>query len=135
MKRHSRRLVRSQRQSHLRIRLCRVAHGEESDTPSGRTPFRSGNCAASNSSLIDVSVERSEIGTRCDRRRVLIRKSANFALSVTVRPRTSVPTQQCQTFSTQRAEFSSHIIKLVRPRENMFSAATDLRTRFGTIGR
>src|SRR5262249_32189935 len=38
------------------------AHNEESDTPRRRTPLRIGNCAASNSSLIDAKVERSEIG-------------------------------------------------------------------------
>jgi hypothetical protein len=38
------------------------AHNEESDTPRRRTPLRIGNCTASNSSLIDAKVERSEIG-------------------------------------------------------------------------
>jgi hypothetical protein len=47
------------------------AHSEESDTPSRRTPFRIGNWAASNSSLIDASVERSEIGAKRDRLRVI----------------------------------------------------------------
>jgi hypothetical protein len=47
-------------------------HSEEIDTPIRRTPFRSGNCAASNSALIDANVERSEIGATSDRLRVMI---------------------------------------------------------------
>jgi len=39
-------------------------HSEESDTPRRRTPFRSGNWAASNSALIDANIERLEIGVR-----------------------------------------------------------------------
>jgi hypothetical protein len=47
-------------------------HSEEIDTPMRRTPFRSGNCIASNSALIDANVERSEIGPTRDRLRVMI---------------------------------------------------------------
>src|ERR1700730_3906153 len=66
------------------------AHSEESDTPMRRMPFRGGNLAASNCALIDAKAERSKIGVRRDRLRVMIRKSANFTLSVTVRPLTPV---------------------------------------------
>jgi hypothetical protein len=69
------------------------AHSEESDTPMRRTPFRSGNWAASNSALIDAKAEWSEIGATRDRLRVMIWKSANFTLSVTVRPLTPVVSQ------------------------------------------
>jgi hypothetical protein len=47
-------------------------HSEEIDTPMRRTPFRSGNCAASSSALIDANVEQSEIGATRDRLRVMI---------------------------------------------------------------
>src|ERR1700736_3253060 len=69
------------------------AHSEESDTPMRRTPFRSGNWAASNSALIDAKAEWSEIGAPRDRLRVMIWKSAYFTLSVTVRPLTPVVSQ------------------------------------------
>jgi hypothetical protein len=69
------------------------AHSEESDTPMRRTPFRSGDWAASNSALIDAKAERSEIGVTRDRLRVMIWKSANFTLSVTVCPLTPVVSQ------------------------------------------
>ena len=52
------------------------AHSEDGDTPMRRTPLRIGNCAASNSALIDANVERSEIGTWCGRLQVMIWKSA-----------------------------------------------------------
>ena len=65
-------------------------HSEESDTPRRRTPLRIGNWAASNSALIDAKVEQSEIGAAYDRLRVMMWKSANLTLIVTVRPRTPV---------------------------------------------
>jgi hypothetical protein len=55
--------------------------------------LRIGNCAASNSSLIDAKVERSEIGAMEDRLRVMIWKFANFTLSVTVRRSTPMLSQ------------------------------------------
>src|SRR5262245_26682161 len=64
------------------------AHSEESDTPRRRTPLRIGNWAASNSALIDAKIEQSETGAAHDRLRVMIWKSANLILIVTVRPRT-----------------------------------------------
>jgi hypothetical protein len=65
------------RSAHNARVICRPTcaesvHSEEIDTPMRRTPFRSGNCAASNSALIDANVERSEIGARHDRLRVMI---------------------------------------------------------------
>jgi hypothetical protein len=41
----------------------------------------------SNSALIDAKVDRSEIGAASDLLRVMMWKSANLTLSVTVRPR------------------------------------------------
>jgi hypothetical protein len=43
--------------------------------------------------LIDPNVQRSEIGSGRDRLRVMIWKSENFTLRVTVRPRTPVVAQ------------------------------------------
>ena len=82
-----------QRQGHLRINVrCvraqrRERHADEANA------FRSGDWAASNSALIDAKAERSEIGVTRDRLRVMIWKSANFTLSVTVRPLTPVVSQ------------------------------------------
>jgi hypothetical protein len=68
---------------------------------------------------------------RRDRRaRVMISKSANFTLSVTVRPRVPADSQCRQIFSMSGLSTATRASKSVRSVENVFSAPTDFRMRW-----
>jgi hypothetical protein len=78
-----------------------------SSDPADITVTRSMNLRR-DSALMDANVEGAEIGATRDRLRVMIWKSVNFTLSVTVRPRAPVALQYYQYHVDQRTKLNSH---------------------------
>jgi hypothetical protein len=70
-----------------------------------------------------------------DRLRIMISKSANFTLSVTVRPRVPADSQCRQTLSISGSSSAAMASNSERSVENVFSAPTDFRIRFARTGR
>src|SRR4051794_2007767 len=107
----------------------------DSETPRSRTGLGTGISFCSNATARLSSSLRFEIATGTDLLRVMISKSLNFILSVTVRPRLPAPSQYRQTLSMSGSSSRTMASKSVRSVENVFSAPTDLRIRSARTSR
>ena len=100
-----------------------------------RTAFDSGMFSCSRPVAIFERSARLAIAEETDRLRVIISKSANFTLSVTVRPRLPAASQCRQTLSISGWSSTTMASNSVRSVENVFSAPTDFRTRLARTSR
>src|SRR5450631_283094 len=107
----------------------------DSETPRSRTGLGTGISFCSKATDRRSRSLRLETATGTDLLRVMISKSLNFILIVTVRPRLPAPSQYRQTLSMSGLSSTTMASKSVRSVENVFSAPTDLRIRSARTSR